>query len=948
MIPSGLTGLLIWLEGVDGNNTAPSTIWSNRVENGNNMTLVNFDYSSTDGWTDTGVVSDGSGSYGYSNSNLGITGAEARTIVAKIKMNQMLEKSIIGIGTADNGNAFDIMYYQSNLMIHLVGTNSLSAISFPMTQGEETLVSVVYDGVNAKMYKNGTLMGTWTCGALTTGDAPLRLFHGGSGSQFDNSAAEVKGIVVYNTALSDTDRQSVETYFSTSLDNGAEGGQTYPAITPNNLSGLLVWLKADSIVGTDNQTVSIWNDSSGKANNAVQNTDGVKPLFKKNILNDKPVVYLDGVDDYMTFTAQSNVRTAIVVSKMIARQSYGPILADTSAYPFYSTSSSSNYVIDPQYAAVAVSNGMSWQNGRAYTPAYLTWGTDFDIKTFQTTDNISLSEFGRDRTYTDSMINIEYAEIILFNRVLTETERKGVEEYLYEKYFMTVPPGSGTEADPYRIASDMWLTNFTNITNWDTSYFELMNDIDLNGVTVNPIGDATTPFKGHFKGNGYTLSNLVINKTADNTGLFGVVSGAVISNIKLDKVSITGQDNTGIIGKAINSNISLILSAGDIKGTTCIGGIVGYNDGSTVNKCDNESTVEATQNYAAGIVGYQDGGAINNSFNKGTITSPDYASGLVAYIQNNGTVDKCYSSNLFNCNGIKGGLVAYAQSGQYNVTDSYWDTTLSGLTDSYGGTGKAGLLFVKKSTFANWDFTTIWKLLEGSMPTLLIVSKSVAMIPINGLDIELDLEPCLAPDGGNLVLDLVSIYDAPLINPGSTKKTYIGLTPQTETPTEADVQIYNTWYKIVSTLEDFGAIQYDEGTVVSQNYGGSKITKDKVYYFLASAVTNDADYTKLENYSNQTSRTITVPPNYQKNVVFYYSDTLTRPATIGYLHVMGKNGLLKLNIASADDALVIDKMLRIQLKNQIGVLDLVDATNAEASPVRIMTKNGVKAVRRID
>ena len=60
-----------------------------------------------------------------------------------------------------------------------------------------------------------------------------------------------------------------------------------PGFSPINIPGLQLWLKADSLVLDDNDTVTFWADSSGNGNNAA-NTG--TPKYKTNIVNGKPVV----------------------------------------------------------------------------------------------------------------------------------------------------------------------------------------------------------------------------------------------------------------------------------------------------------------------------------------------------------------------------------------------------------------------------------------------------------------------------------------------------------------------------------------------------------------------------------------------------------------------------------------------------------------------------------
>lgn len=84
------------------------------------------------------------------------------------------------------------------------------------------------------------------------------------------------------------------------------------AFSPLDLSPAL-WLAADEEVYSDAGTtaavaedpVQQWNDLSGNDRHASQATLAARPLFKTNVLNGKPVLRFDGVDDWMRTVAYS-------------------------------------------------------------------------------------------------------------------------------------------------------------------------------------------------------------------------------------------------------------------------------------------------------------------------------------------------------------------------------------------------------------------------------------------------------------------------------------------------------------------------------------------------------------------------------------------------------------------------------------------------------------------
>jgi hypothetical protein len=66
---------------------------------------------------------------------------------------------------------------------------------------------------------------------------------------------------------------------------------------PNSVGGLMLWLKADAIVGlNDGDDVTTWADSSGNGYDAAQATASKKPHYKVNIINGLPVVRFTRAD----------------------------------------------------------------------------------------------------------------------------------------------------------------------------------------------------------------------------------------------------------------------------------------------------------------------------------------------------------------------------------------------------------------------------------------------------------------------------------------------------------------------------------------------------------------------------------------------------------------------------------------------------------------------------
>lgn len=73
-----------------------------------------------------------------------------------------------------------------------------------------------------------------------------------------------------------------------------------PPFDPRRLGSLAIWLDASQLFGVaDGAEVATWNDLSGNGNDATQSTSSKRPTYQTNILNGRPALQFDGVDDFL-------------------------------------------------------------------------------------------------------------------------------------------------------------------------------------------------------------------------------------------------------------------------------------------------------------------------------------------------------------------------------------------------------------------------------------------------------------------------------------------------------------------------------------------------------------------------------------------------------------------------------------------------------------------------
>lgn len=227
--------------------------------------------------------------------------------------------------------------------------------------------------------------------------------------------------------------------------------------------------------------------------------------------------------------------------------------------------------------------------------------------------------------------------------------------------------GSGTEADPYLIATKDHLNNVRNHLGshykFTADIIFLDSDFDLGGPFYNngrgwcPIGDHwDSVFSGVIDGNGYSIVNLQLFDAIYNgrdAGLVGFNSGTIKNlTIKNSALSIklypanlgcfVGENlNKGLIENCAVVDSRIAASSGD-----AIGGIVGHNHGEVKNCTNNSNIIVNTGSDVGGICG-QNGNhqvytnVITNCFNSGNITGGSSTGGIVGYNADYGIVELC-------------------------------------------------------------------------------------------------------------------------------------------------------------------------------------------------------------------------------------------------------------------------------------------------------------------
>ncbi|MCD8049895.1 MAG: hypothetical protein LUG52_09970 [Clostridia bacterium] len=214
----------------------------------------------------------------------------------------------------------------------------------------------------------------------------------------------------------------------------------------------------------------------------------------------------------------------------------------------------------------------------------------------------------------------------------------------------------------------------------------LTDDIDLESKEWTPIGNyggsSELYYSGTFDGKGYSVSGLYINSTSNRQGLFGYVNGGTVQNVAIGgSVTATGNRAGIAVGHNAGTVKNITVSAAMTVGGYA-GGAVGYNTG-TVQNVSVSGTVTSDNNRIGGVVGFNDGGSVEGCYSSATVSSSYMnVGGVVGY--NNGAVTNCYNSG--NVSGrYVGGVVGWNNSG--SVSNCYSTGSISGESNAGGVVG---------------------------------------------------------------------------------------------------------------------------------------------------------------------------------------------------------------------------------------------------------------------
>jgi len=275
----------------------------------------------------------------------------------------------------------------------------------------------------------------------------------------------------------------------------------------------------------------------------------------------------------------------------------------------------------------------------------------------------------------------------------------------------------------YSVDGLKWLSTETNTNNKNFEGYtvKLTSDVDMNGISFDPIGKAKA-FLGTFDGGNNTISNLTITGTEKSVGLFA--NARTVKNIKMSNVNITGSDYVGaIVGYGICTKVeNCHVDGGTITanvlnkdGGAKVGGIVGYltsQPDAWVKDCSVKNVTVKGYRDVGGIAGmaqfisgqcYVDNVSIDNvtviadmiaeyaesgkEANAGAVVGRNAGATISNETKNNVTVNVYKVENGIATVGTADGLTAGLEQGFDVVLAEDVTIDPAGMSSGYGKTG---------------------------------------------------------------------------------------------------------------------------------------------------------------------------------------------------------------------------------------------------------------------
>lgn len=222
----------------------------------------------------------------------------------------------------------------------------------------------------------------------------------------------------------------------------------------NYYDGLALWLDASnpgslfsdsgcSVPASDNDNVGCFKDKSGAGNNLIEANSGYQPIRNDSQVNGHPAVTFDGSDDRLTVNNPIVMGTVFIVANYTAGStfvSYPGLITRATAIDGNTDYILVGAVSNTNFYGIMIPGGVELSINRLGTYNFAPLAdhkiTMVKLNALPTWGDLML---GNDRNFGGRFWQGDIAEVIIYDRVLDSAETAAIEDYLAEKYNITLP-----------------------------------------------------------------------------------------------------------------------------------------------------------------------------------------------------------------------------------------------------------------------------------------------------------------------------------------------------------------------------------------------------------------------------------------------------------------------------------------------------------------------------
>jgi hypothetical protein len=353
-------------------------------------------------------------------------------------------------------------------------TFNVTTFSQPTTLSQNCTVSSgsgTVNGANINSISISCSTQSFTIGGTVTGYAGAGMVLQNNGGDslpisgngaFSFSTSLLDGssyVVTVSTQPTGTSKSCSVNNSSGNLSNANVTNVLITCVAPTEVSGIQLWLKGDVLALGNGASVSNWLDSSGSSWDAIQGTATSQPIFYTNSINGLPVLSFDGSNDYMQGNAFDVSNNTIFIVARFYQQSAN----NNGIFSFFPSSGNdwdnangfaisykdSTATLKPKYerqagvdlfvieSSIAAGVHLLSMNFGSGTGSIYVDGTTLYSDTYSPTAPTIMPSYyviGARPAVGGYYGQTDFAEIIIYNTKLINTERQKLECYLKAKY----------------------------------------------------------------------------------------------------------------------------------------------------------------------------------------------------------------------------------------------------------------------------------------------------------------------------------------------------------------------------------------------------------------------------------------------------------------------------------------------------------------------------------